>query len=117
MMDPYYKESYLNLLDISKDRFQYMNELDVENSLYIDKNLSAMASFGLSDKTLDLLLDYDKFILYISDRVLELTAANQHLKRKDLIQLNDLFEISTLMDTKTPNQKDFPLINLFFVFI
>lgn len=112
--DSYYKDSYSDLLDISKNRFQYMNRLDVENSLNIDKNLASMASFGLNDRSLDLLLDFDKFILYISDTDLSLTSANKHIKRKDLIQLNDLFETYSLVDKKTPNQKDFPLINLFF---
>lgn len=114
MVDSYYKDSYSDILEISKNRFQYMKRFDLDNTLNIDKYITSIAGFGLNDKTLDLLLDYDKFILYISDKDLELTAANKHIKRKDLIQLNDLFEIYFPIDSKTPNQKDFPLINLFF---
>lgn len=114
MADPYYKEFYSEILDVSKDRFKYMNIIDVNNSLDIDKNIASMVNFSLNDQSLDVLLDYDKFILYISDTGIKLTSATKHLKRKDLIQLNDLFEIYFPIDSKTPNQKDFPFINFYF---
>ncbi|NLY45293.1 MAG: hypothetical protein GX053_04805 [Tissierella sp.] len=114
MADPYYKEFYSEILDVSKDRFKYMNIIDVNNSLDIDKNIASMVNFSLNDQSLDVLLDYDKFILYISDKDIKLTSATKHLKRKDLIQLNDLFEIYFPIDSKTPNQKDFPFINFYF---
>lgn len=114
MTDPYYKEFYLEILDVSKNRFQYMNKIDINNSLNLDKNIASMVNFNLNDLSLDVLLDYDKFILYISDTDIKLTSANKHIRRKDLIQLNELFEIYFPIGTKTPNQIDFPFINFYF---
>lgn len=114
MVDSSYKESYSEILELSKNRFQYMKKIDTNNSLNLDKNIASMVNFNHDDQLLDVLLDYDKFILYISDNNMKLTSANKHIKRKDLIELNDILEINFPIDTNTPNQKDFPFINFYF---
>lgn len=114
MTDSYYKEFYADILNVSKNRFHYMSKIDTSNSLNLDKNIASMVDFNLNDLPLDILLDYDKFILYLSDEDLKLTSANKHIRRKDLLQLNEIFEISYPVGTKTPNQKDFPFINFYF---
>lgn len=112
--DPEYRESYNTMLAISKNRFKYLNKLDTQNSFALDKNLASSISFKLNEQALSLLMDYDKFILYISDTNLKLTSTKKHIRRKDLLQLNQLFDNECVIDSKAPNQKDFILINLFF---
>lgn len=114
MTDPYYKDFYADILNVSKNRFHYMSKIDTKDSLDLDKNIASMVNFNHNDLPLDILSDYDKFILYISDEDLKLTSANKHIRRKDLLQLNSLFEINFHIDSKTPNQKDFPFINFYF---
>lgn len=112
--DPQYRESYDNMLVISKDRFKYLSKLDTQNSFTLDRNLASSISFRLNEQAISLLMDYDKFILYISDANLKLTSSKKHLKRRDLLQLNQIFDNESVVDSKAPNQKDFILINLFF---
>ncbi len=114
MVDSQYKESYKEILNISKNRFKIMEKLDTKNSFNLDKSLASTISYSLNDEAMGVLLDYDKFILYISDFEMKLTSTNKHIKRKDLIQLNRIFENSLDIDKKAPNQRDFPLVNLYF---
>lgn len=112
--DPQYKDSYKNILMISKDRFKYMIKLDTNNSFNLDRDLASLITFMLNDQAISILMDYDKFILYISDTNIKLTSTKKHIKRKDLLQLNKLFDNEITFEKKAPNQEDFHLINLFF---
>lgn len=112
--DPEYKRSYTEILNISKNRFKLMSKLDTNNSFNLDRDLASLITFYLNDQAVSLIMDYDKFILFISDKNLKLTAKNKRIKRNDLLKINKILENSISIDKKAPNQDDFPLINLFF---
>lgn len=114
MIDIKYKESYTNILKISKDRFKYMGRLDINSGLKVDDRLSDLLIYNISDDAIDIVLDYDKFILYVSDSNIKLTSTHKKLKRKDLMQLNGILENYSPIIKNAPNQKDFPLIDFFF---
>ena len=114
LLDSKYRQSYSELLDISKDRFLYMYKLDIGNNFNIDKDLASLVNLSLNDTAMDLLEDFDKFILYILDGKVELTSARKLLKRKDLQNLNHLLDNGILVKKKAPSQRDYPLINFFF---
>ncbi|MDR7869442.1 MAG: hypothetical protein RIN55_01190 [Tissierellaceae bacterium] len=112
--DNQYKDSYSEILKISKDRFKYMSELDINNSFNLDRNLASLVTFNLDDQAISIVLDYDKFILYISDTDIKLTSTKKQIKRNDLININNMFENNIEIFKKAPNQEDFNLINLLF---
>lgn len=116
LTNPNYKPSYSNILNISKNRFKYMKELDVDNSFKFDKDLLPIIEFSLNDNAIDLVMDYDKFLLFLSDTNLKLTPAKKQLKRKDLLEINGLLENYIKPNKKTPNQDDFILIDFFYNF-
>lgn len=110
-----YKDSYLQLLEISKNRFSYMKGLKViHSSFVIDKNLSSILSLTLNITAQNLLIDYDKFLLYTVERPLEITVKNKYIKRKHLMDFNNILDKNNTNTKKNPNQEDFPLINLFY---
>lgn len=113
----HYQEAYQEIFNISQDRFELMNILkSTELPFSIDKELSNVVATFLNQDSLELIIDFDKFLLYIIDEDLELTNKTQHIKRKDLLEINSLFEVPYFIDKSSPNQKDFPLINLFYDF-
>lgn len=111
-----YKETHAELLDISENRFYYMNQLKNTGFPFkIDKGISSLMSISLNEKAISLLMNYDKFILYTVDKPLELTAKNKYIKRKHLMELDNLLEgENQVLRPKNPNQVDFPVIHLFY---
>ncbi len=109
-----YKDSYLQLLDISNNRFSYMNKLKAANTNFkIDKHLSSFLTLSLNEVAQTFLFDFDKFLLYTVENPLELTSKNKFIKRKHLLEFEDILESNTIK-RKSPNQKDFPLVNLYY---
>lgn len=114
-MSPDYKESYLQLLEISKNRFSYMKGLKVINTNFkIDKHLSSIISLSLNVSAQNLLMDYDKFLLYTVEKPLEITLKNKFIKRKHLMDFNNILDKNNTITKNNPNQEDFPLIHLFY---
>ena len=112
-----YKEAYKEILDISKRRFEYMNELNsTKYPFKIIKGISDIVLEALNKDSISFLMDYDKFILYILDKPLELTKVNKFIKKKNLLEINNMLEYSTSVDKKALGQKDFPIIDLFYKF-
>lgn len=112
-----YKEVYLELLEISKDRFYYMNKLKALSTPFgLDKGLIHSIGLSLNEKAISLIIDLDKFVLYALDRPIELTAKKKYIKRKYLLELEDLFEEGLSKNIKSPNQEDLPAIHLFYKF-
>lgn len=110
-----YKEAYLDLLDISEDRFSYMENLKSINTPFvIDRKLESHIAGVLNDTAINILTEFDKFILYIVDNPLELTQKLKQIKRKNLLELYQLFQNPGLITKNSPNQEDFPTINMFF---
>ena len=102
-----YKDAYSELLKISEDRFSYMEKLNSFTTTFaIDRLLESTIENVLNETSINILNDFDKFILYSVDNDLEITPIKQQLKRKNLLELNSLFENET-------NQHDFPTINMF----
>ncbi len=114
---PIYKESYEQILKISKNRFLYFNRIKkFELPFYIDKILVDNIVNSLNEQAFDFLMDFEKFLLYIMNNPLESTKKNKYIKRKDLLNINEVMENSEVITRKGPNQKDFPMINLFYQF-
>lgn len=110
-----YKETYKELLDISQSRFNLLNRLKLAKSPFIiDKELSNIVSSSLNEDALSLIMDFDKFMLYILDKPLELTAKNKYIKRKNLLEINKMLDLSSYIDKSSPNQKDFSTIHMFY---
>ena len=113
--NPEYKNAYKELLNISKIRFMYIDKLKtLKPPFVIDRDLSSTISSFLNEDAISLIMDYDKFILYILDSPLDLTSKNKFIKKSNLLEINNILEFSTYVDKRTPNQKDFPAIILFY---
>ena len=114
---PLYKESYEQILKISKNRFLYFNRIKkIESPFSIDKIVVDNIVNSLNEQAFDFLMDFEKFLLYIMNNSLESTKKNKYIKRKDLLNINEIMENSEIITKKAPNQKDFPIINLFYKF-
>ena len=114
-MNPDFKPAYKRILDISRDRFNFMKKFKlVKPSFDIDQNLSSLISGFLNEEATSILMDLDKFILYIIDRPLELTTTNKYIKRKTLYEIVGILETEDYPNKKAPNQEDFSIIHLFF---
>lgn len=110
-----YKEVYKAILDISESRFEYMNKLKyVKSPFLIDKSLSNSVSNHLNEDAISIIMDYDKFILYVLDSSLSLTEKNRFIKKKNLLEINEILESNSHMERKASNQRDFPIIDLFY---
>ncbi len=115
--DSKYKKAYENILDISSSRFQIAELFkNTEFSFKLDTKFSKALEGYLDDYSLILTMDFDKFMLYILNNPLKLTEKNKHIKRKSLLEINDLLESSIDVQKKAPNQKDFPKIQFFYNF-
>ncbi len=115
--NPEYKEAYIKVLDISKRRFEYMDRLTrVKSPFRINKKISNAVRDELNNESVALLLDFDKFLLYIIDKPLELTKKNKYIKKLNLEEMNQILDSSTYIDKKIPNQKDYFIIHLFYRF-
>lgn len=114
-MNPDFNPAYNRILEVSRNRFSFMKKFKlVKPSFEIDQNLSRLVSGSLNEKATSILMDFDKFILYLIDRPLELTTKNKYIKRKNLYQIVGILETEEYPNKKAPNQEDFPIIHLFF---
>ena len=114
-VNPDYKPAYKNILDISRNRFKFINMFKfIKPSFSIDQSLSRLIAGFLNEEATSILMDFDKFLLYIIDEPLELTAKNKYIKRKTLYNMVGILETEDYPNKKAPNQEDFPIIHLFF---
>ena len=110
-----YKDTYLELLNISEDRFSYMERLKgISTPFPIDRLLESYIAEVLNETAISIIVDFDKFILYTVDKPLELTLQKQLLKRKHLVELYEILQDEHTILNKNPNQEDFPLIDMYF---
>src|SRR5699024_840950 len=109
-----FKKSYKEILDISKNRFHYMNQLDSNNTFNIDTNLINRIDSKLNNNALNIIMDFENFLLFIGERSLELTDKNKYIKRKYLLDIDDLLILKSFIESLAPNQDNFPLIHLFY---
>ncbi|MFA5576516.1 MAG: hypothetical protein WCZ27_03050 [Tissierellaceae bacterium] len=114
---PEYREKYWELLDISKKRFKYMKRFSqIESPFRIDRGISQLVSDQLNESAISLIMDYDKFLLYILDSPLQVTKKNKFIGKRKLMEINDILTLSSLVEKRSPSQKDFPLIHMFYLF-
>lgn len=112
--DKSYRQSYLEILDISENRFYYMNKLNFNKVFNIDLNLVNKIDSKLNNDGLNILMDFENFILFIGEDPLEVTSKNKYIKRKYLEDINNRLIFKTEVDSLAPNQNHFPLIHLFY---
>lgn len=112
--NPNYKQSYQDILEVSRNRFSFLPYF--ESTLYafkIDTEFSNLVAYILNEEALSLLMDFDKFLFHIIENPLELTGPNNYIQEKDLFEIQDLFVIEDFPNKESPNQEDFLLIDLF----
>lgn len=110
-----YEESYLELLEISNNRFHYMNKIKTSTIPFnIDRGLASIISLNINESALMFLMEYDRFILYTVDKPLELTAKKRFIKRSHLMEIDNILDMNESLRENNPNQKDFPLVHLFY---
>lgn len=110
-----YKNAYNSILDISDNRFQLMNLLSqVKVPFKINEKFCNAIKGEFNDFYSTPIIDFDKFILYMINNPIALTAKTKNIKRVHLIEINNLLDISEEVNKKAPNQSDFPLIDLYY---
>lgn len=115
--NPIYKEAYKKILEISKNRFLYIdNSKEIKSPFNINRNIVSGINNRLNEDAFDFVMDYEKFLLYIMSNPLEVTAKKKFIKRKYLFELNEIMEYREIIDKKSPNQEDFPMLHLFYRF-
>ncbi|NLY76533.1 MAG: hypothetical protein GX080_00405 [Tissierellia bacterium] len=116
-VNPAYKEAYRKILKISRDRFLYIYDTyKINLDFNINRNISCNISDAISDTSFDFIMDYEKFLLFLISNPLDLTRKKKYINRKTLLELNNIMELRENITKKAPNQRDFPLINLFYNF-
>lgn len=115
--DPIYKETYKEILNISESRFQTAKLFeDTSIPFKLDDKFSKTLERHLDEYSLILTMDFDRLMLYILNNPLGLTKKRKYIKRKYLLELNNMLEFSIDINKKAPNQNDFPIINMFYNF-
>ncbi|CCQ94624.1 hypothetical protein CULT_20064 [[Clostridium] ultunense Esp] len=115
--NPVYRETYKKILEISKNRFLYIdNSKEIKSPFDINRNIVNGINNRLNEDAFDFIMDYEKFLLYIMSNPLEVTAKKKYIRRKHLLELNDIMEYGETINKKSPNQKDFPMLHLFYRF-
>lgn len=110
-----YKEAYQELKEISDNRFTYMENLKKNSSPFnIDRILESHVADALNESAINFLINFDRFILYTFDKEVELTSIKKQIKRKYLLELNDLIHDKSFSTKGNPNQEDLPIIHMFF---
>lgn len=115
--NPEYRKTYDNILEVSQNRFLYTDYLkQMDPPFNINRHLSSRIVNVLNEKAFKFIMDYERFILYIMNSPLEVTATRKYLKRKDLFKINEIMENQEDFTKKAPNQEDFTMLHLFYKF-
>lgn len=115
--DSKYKESYKSILEISKSRFQIAKFFDGRDVAFkLDHELRETLEGHLNDYSLLLTMDFDRLMLYALNAPIALTRQKKKIQRKHLLEINNMFEFSIDVVKKSPNQKDFPVIDMLYNF-
>lgn len=102
-----YETLSLSMVEISHSRFLIMDKFkEIEGPFKIDRKVSNYLN-NISFKEENLISNFDKFLLYVLDKPLELDD-NRDLKLEDLIQLDMIVNQSTNL-----LEKSFPALNLY----
>lgn len=112
---PDYKESYNKVVEISNNRFKYMNKLKDANFIYdYDRMLVSTINGRLSSNAMTFVGDLDRFLIFAMEFEIGLTPKRKEIQRKELHSLNSLIKLSYPFISERPSQKDSRIIELFY---
>lgn len=116
-MDPIYNEAYEKILKISKNRFLYINSEKSKMPIFeINRIISNNISNLINEFAFDFIMDYERFMLYMMSNPISLTKKKKNIKRKNLLELNNIMEMKENITKTAPNQEDFTLLEFFYHF-
>ena len=111
--DPSYSETYDEIVQIGKNRSSFIEPKGpITMPINRNKELEQATEESLNKKAIDFLNDYEKYLSYIENNKVGTTEANKFVKRKHLIEINNL--LSNKVECKAPNQIHMPLLHLFY---
>lgn len=114
-VDKKYKDSYNTMISISDRRFHFMSLLkQVKTPFDIDEEFCNAIKGDFNDFHSIPIIDFDKFLLYMINNPMEVTAKTKNIKRIHLLEINNMLDLSKEVKNKAPNQADFPLIGLYY---
>lgn len=112
---PQYKTTYNQVIEISKNRFKYMDKLKNNNFDYdYDRMLVSTINNRLSNDSLDFVGDLDRFLIFVMEFELDLTDKRKEIRRKDLLSMNKLLRLAQPFLSSRPSQKDSRIIDLLY---
>lgn len=113
--DPSYSETYDEIVQIGKNRSSFIEfKNPIAMPISRNKELERATEENLNKKAIAFLNDYEKYLFYIENNRVDTTEANKFVKRKHLIEINNL--LSNKIKCKVPNQIHMPLLHLFYKF-
>ncbi len=114
---PECKEAYKSILEISKNRFLYLNHrINSIPSFEIDRAIANNISNGTIEFAFDFIMDYERFLLFLMSNPIPLTKKKKYIKKKNLQELNNIMEYRENILKKNPNQEDYPMLEFFYYF-
>lgn len=116
-INPAYTQQYEEILEISENSFQYMQSLrEINPPFSVDMDVVHNIYFRLNNRALSFISDYEKFLSAVFANEIEVTEKRKYIKKKYLMEINDSLANRQEVKKAVPNQKDFPLIHLFYLF-
>lgn len=113
--NPEYKATYNQLIEISKNRFKYMDHLKNNNFNYdYDRMLVSTITNRLSTDALTFVGDLDRFLIFVMEFEIELTEKKKEIRKKELLSINKLLKLSQPFSNSRPSQKDSKIIPLLY---
>lgn len=113
--NPEYKTTYNQVIEISKNRFKYMDKLKNDNFDYdYDRMLVSTINNRLSNDALDFVGDLDRFLIFVMEFEIELTEKRKEIRKNELLSINKLLKLSQPFLNSRPNQKDSRIIDLLY---
>lgn len=108
-------ESYNNIINISRNRFTLMSDLDNSDSLLsIDRNLEKEIENSLNEVSVTLILNFDKFLLYLIDGKIEVTPKRKSIKKKFLRKISYLLNGKDQNEDFEPSRSELFMIDVFY---
>lgn len=115
-IDKRYKATYLKLIDIANSPFKYFDLLNsTDKPFEVNKRVSMALESRLSEKAFSLIMDLDRFLLFILEDPVSLNE-DLSLKKSMIDDIDELLDNSLVDRFDYESQWEHPIINLFFNF-
>lgn len=112
---PDYKLTYNQIVEISINRFKYMENLKNDNFNYnYDRILVSNISNKLSPNALTFVWDLDRFLIYAMEFEIQLTEKRKEIGKKELLSISKLLKLSEPITKSRPSQKDSKIIEMLY---